>query len=887
MRDKGLKRVVALMLTLALIMGMNPSIFAATKFTDTKGNWAESAIEKSVSRGIVSGYSDGSFRPEQPVTRAEFCKMFNIALGATNMGTASFNDVRSSDWFYNEVRKAVAIGYIAGYSDNTFKPKGNITRQEAATIVSRVTPGSSATMNLYSFKDSAQIADWARAGVANLFTKGYISGNSSNNFRPKDLLTRAEACDLLIHFVEGESIVSTDYVISKDGENISKKIFLNNVTISESVDDGEVSLFNVLILGSLTVKGGGKNSVNILDSTIKTMNVEKQKGDVHVILSGSTTVDKAIVSNGANIEQKSMTSDGIKELQLNGRSLSDQEVTLNGPFYKVLVDSQANLLLDSGRIYELTIGSSASGSIVNLNSGTNINSAVVNAQSDFYGSGKITEMKAGANGITYEEKPTSVLKNSSVKTPPELRDTQGIEFTPNNGKTGVELDAIITIEFDDTVYLEGGDDIYDSDIEDIIEVREGSLSGSKIDFDAEINGDSDEITIVPEDDLEPNTYYYVIILEDEIEDEDEDTFDEISIRFKTGEGSSSNSDVEFSPENNETDVDVDTEITIEFEDAICLDGGDEIEDSDIDDFVELRKGSKTGSKVDFDAEINSRSDEITITPEDDLKEDTYYYIIILEDEIEDEDGNSIDEIVSKFKTSDDSDDNEYDIDFDPTDDEEDVDVDTDITIDFGEQMYLEGGDTIDDSDIEDIIELRRGSKSGSKVGFEGEISSNEEVITITPDDDLEEDTDYYIIILDDTVENEDGDVYDEVVSSFTTEGSRSSDIDIDFDPDDGDDDVDVDTDITIDFSLSIYLEDGDEIEDSDIEDFIELREGSKTGSKIDFDAEINSRFDRITLTPDDDLEEDEDYYIIILGGEIEDEDGHEIDKTTSMFTTED
>lgn len=653
-----LEKTVAIFLTLTIMVGIGQVQIAkaASSFSDTKGHWADTDIQKGVGKGFVKGYADGTFKPNQPVTRAEFSRMLNLALGVTLTGNITLNDVNSKDWFYDDVKKAVAAGYIAGYTDNTFKPNNKITRQEAANMISKVLPNYGTTANLYGLSDYGSIASWAKDGVTAVYARGYMKGDNNKMYRPNGSLTRGEACAILVRLVEGEGIItSANYTIDDDddGDTISKKIFTNNVTIDEDLDDGEVTLDKVVILGTLTVKGGGKNTVSISDSQINKVTIAKASGDVRVLLTGSTNVNEAIVNNGAIVEQKSLTRDGIKKLRLDGSKLEDQEVTLKGNFIDVILDDEALVELTSGKITTLTVNSKAASSVIDLASGTSVTTANVNAKAEFTGLGKISTMNANANDITYETKPSNIVKGSGVTKPPVLaEDNEGPKptFTPKEDATGIAPNTQIKVVFDEPIYLSGGGRVTNSDIEDIIEVRKSTASGSKIDFDATISSDKKTITIEPDETLSINTYYYIIVLKGTIEDEDKNKNEKFTSKFKTGNQDVAAPTAVFSPANNATNVAINTKITITFSEAIKLSGGKTVTNSSIVDFIELRQDSATGTRKSFSATINSAKRIIEITPSSNLTINKDYYIVVLAGEIEDADGNEVKKITSTFKT---------------------------------------------------------------------------------------------------------------------------------------------------------------------------------------------------------------------------------------------
>ena len=108
-------------------------------FSDVSADkWYNNAVSTLCNMGVIGGYADGTFRPDAPISRAEFAK---IAVSFTqNTGSATYNyftDVKTTDWFAPYVTAAKDAGLIEGYSDGSFKPESKITRAEACAIVNR------------------------------------------------------------------------------------------------------------------------------------------------------------------------------------------------------------------------------------------------------------------------------------------------------------------------------------------------------------------------------------------------------------------------------------------------------------------------------------------------------------------------------------------------------------------------------------------------------------------------------------------------------------------------------------------------------------------------------------------------------------------------------
>jgi hypothetical protein len=158
--------------------------------------WAYGAIEQLAGRGIVSGFPDGTFRPNAPITRAEFVKMLDLTLGLKpGSGKTPFADVPPGAWFTPYVSTAVQAGIVQGLSPTTFGPNQAITREQLAVMVARALK-LTGTATLH-FTDDGEIDVWALRGVEEAVAAGYIAGFPNGTFQPLGTATRAQAAQVL------------------------------------------------------------------------------------------------------------------------------------------------------------------------------------------------------------------------------------------------------------------------------------------------------------------------------------------------------------------------------------------------------------------------------------------------------------------------------------------------------------------------------------------------------------------------------------------------------------------------------------------------------------------------------------------------------------------
>ena len=168
------------------------------EFHDINSHWAKDTIKSFISKGYINGYQDGSFKPNNDITRAEFVKIVNRVFGFTEKGTVTFNDVKSSDWFYNDIAIAQKAGYINGKTSTTFAPNDKITRQEVAVILTNIMNNKDTVYDrINTFTDGYKTSSWAKSSVEGAIEAGYLRGNDKGLLNPTGNITRAEAVTML------------------------------------------------------------------------------------------------------------------------------------------------------------------------------------------------------------------------------------------------------------------------------------------------------------------------------------------------------------------------------------------------------------------------------------------------------------------------------------------------------------------------------------------------------------------------------------------------------------------------------------------------------------------------------------------------------------------
>lgn len=176
-------------------------------FGDTVSHWAKDSIEQMANKWLVQGISKDEFRPDQPVTRAELAAMIVRTLGIKSTSDdAPFTDLNQQKWYNDAVNVAVKAGIITGYEDGTFRPEQTITRQEMAVMMNRalVAAGYNEQKDqgeAPSYDDQKEIQPWSQEAINHLGKLKLMEGTSSSSFDPDKEATRAQSAVLLLRML--------------------------------------------------------------------------------------------------------------------------------------------------------------------------------------------------------------------------------------------------------------------------------------------------------------------------------------------------------------------------------------------------------------------------------------------------------------------------------------------------------------------------------------------------------------------------------------------------------------------------------------------------------------------------------------------------------------
>ena len=233
-------------------------ITGASAFSDTEGHWAEWAINKwSEDYGIIQGYEDGTFRPDNSITRGAFAGILDRFMHFVEIAPAeTFSDTSGTYW-EEAILKLNAAGVYLGNNGKALAGD-SITRQQAVTMIARAFKIEAEVIDL-PYTDADRIADYARPAVAEMTFRGYLNDSVGGDFRPTDPITRAEIVNIFGNMIQ--ELVQESDLYTGD--------VYGNLMISSP--EG-ATLSDMTVMGNLIIAPGVMESV-----TLQKVNVEGQR----------------------------------------------------------------------------------------------------------------------------------------------------------------------------------------------------------------------------------------------------------------------------------------------------------------------------------------------------------------------------------------------------------------------------------------------------------------------------------------------------------------------------------------------------------------------------------------------------------------------------------
>ncbi|SHH72381.1 S-layer homology domain-containing protein, partial [Sporanaerobacter acetigenes] len=356
MVKKSVKKILSMLIVFSMIF--TGSIVSFAGGLDVENHWSKEYVVYLAEKGILEGYSDGTFRANNNITRAEFFTIINKLMKYTEKSAVNFSDVKEKSWYYDEVAKGISAGYITATEGSKLGPNEKITREEVAKIIGiafGLDDKQSSSAN--DFADAESISNDVKGYVSILKDREILCGYSDNTFRPQSPITKGEASKIIVN-TSGEIInVSGEY-----NKNYSGNVLINtpdvvlktlnikgNLYLTEGIGDGDVTLDNVAVNGETVIKGGGENSIKIKNSKLGQVVVDKTSGGIRVVLEGNVSIPNLVL----NKDTKLVVKEGAKVENIQAVGKADIEVEKGAEIGKIEVNSKDVEIKSEGKIEKL------------------------------------------------------------------------------------------------------------------------------------------------------------------------------------------------------------------------------------------------------------------------------------------------------------------------------------------------------------------------------------------------------------------------------------------------------------------------------------------------------------------------------------------------------
>ena len=477
----------------------------------------------------------------------------------------------------------------------------------------------------------------------------------------------------------------------------------------------------------------------------------------------------------------------------------------------------------------------------------------INPSSNF-SSGQVVYVAIGA---AVEDYYNNAISSSSITFTVVDTAAPTITFNPSNSDTDVTVSSNITLTFNEAIRNTNNSALTDSNVDSLITLKDADEDGDDISFDATIDSDKKIITINPDSNFSSEQIVYVAIGAT-VEDSSDNAITANNITFTAAD--STPPTLTFTPADSATGIAVNSDITIAFDESIRHIDDSTITDANVDSLITLKQTNANGSNIDFEAVINTDKKLITITPDNSFSSEQVVYVAIGAT-VEDESDNAITASSITFTAADST---APVVTFDPADTATGIPITANVTLTFNEAVRNINDSELTNSNLGSLITLEYVSDN-TTIDFTATIDSDKKVITINPDSDFIHGEIVYVEIQ--ALEDSSNNTMSATSGTFSVTDTEPPTVSMS--PAHGSTKVPLDTDVIIVFDEEIRLINNSEINNTNVDALLTVKDTNSSGDDLAFDAVINSNKTRITIDLVNDLTSEQTVYVAI-GPTVED-----------------
>ena len=293
-------------------------------YPDTKDNWARDAIQAMTQAGYLSGYADNTFKPSAQITREQAAAIYGKVLQhnlneqelaeiATKESSTSYSDVEADRWSSSAIKLVSAAGVMEGTSKTAFTPSKTMDREQfvasAASLAKKLNLSTPVKAEKVTFKDEASISSAYLADIQYMAQRGIIASGATENFNPKQPVTRAQAATILNRMLNGAGLATPKHSTTEAKAETTVKEDIKN---ADTAIEKEASKVN-------------KDAKKDMSKTDKDMKKEAEKAD-KVAKAEAKKADKDLKGNkNATVAEKAEPTRTVRPVRRSTLKALDQK----------------------------------------------------------------------------------------------------------------------------------------------------------------------------------------------------------------------------------------------------------------------------------------------------------------------------------------------------------------------------------------------------------------------------------------------------------------------------------------------------------------------------------------------------------------------------------
>lgn len=296
------KKIMMLALAVSMVWASMP-VFA-NDYKDIQAHWAKENIYSFKEQGFIDEFSGDKFLPNHSITRLELITLLNRAMGLEGEAEVPFSDVSKESPSHKEISTALANGYITGFGDGSFRPNAPVSRAEICVFLQRLNKIPKSDGNSRYVTDLNKAPAWAIQSVQAAANADLLKGYEDGSFGLTKRMTRAETITILSNLKGKEK--EDGLIVRSEADLPKSKLIEKDLIISEEFKDKALVLDGFTIQGNLIIRGKGSSPIQIKDTKVRG-EVQIARKDSNVVFRGDSSARQIRVFTQSTVSAENLS----------------------------------------------------------------------------------------------------------------------------------------------------------------------------------------------------------------------------------------------------------------------------------------------------------------------------------------------------------------------------------------------------------------------------------------------------------------------------------------------------------------------------------------------------------------------------------------------------